>query len=62
MPAANAFSTSLRYDSNGDLYAWDGLNVWDANASGTSVFNNIGSVASGNQADAGPISLLTERT
>ena len=52
---ANAFSTSLRYDSSGNLYAWDGLNVWKQSG-GTGVFNNIGSVTAGNSADAGPIS------
>ena len=52
---ANAFSTSLRYDSNGNLYAWDGLSVWKQTV-GTGTFNNIGSVTAGNQADAGPIS------
>ena len=50
---ANAFSTSFRYDSNGNLYAWDGLSVWEQ--SGTGTFSNIGSVAAGNSADAGPI-------
>jgi autotransporter-associated beta strand protein len=54
-PDNNAFSTSLRYDSSGDLYAWDGLNVWEQNG-GTGSFNNIGSVTTGNSADAGPIS------
>jgi hypothetical protein len=53
-PSADAFSTSLRYDSYGDLYAWDGLNIWMERA-GSSVFSSVGSVASGNQADAGPI-------
>ena len=52
---ANAFSTSLRYDSNGNLYAWDGLSVWEQSG-GTGNFNSIGSVTPGNQADAGPIS------
>lgn len=52
---ANAFSTSLRYDAGGDLYAWDGLNVWEQSG-GTSGFNKIGSVSGGNSADAGPIS------
>ena len=51
---ANAFSTSFRYDSNGNLYAWDGLSVWEQSG-GTGTFNNIGSVAAGNPADAGPI-------
>ncbi len=53
LPDANAYSTSLRYDSSGNLYAWDGLSVWEQ--SGTGAFNNIGSVAAGNSADAGPI-------
>ena len=26
---AYAFSTSLRYDANGNLYAWNGLSVWE---------------------------------
>ena len=52
---ANAFSTSLRYDSSGNLYAWDGLSVWEQSG-GTGAFNNIGAVAAGNSADAGPIS------
>jgi hypothetical protein len=52
--SASAFGTSLRYDSNGNLYAWDGLSVWKQNG-GTGDFNKIGSVTSGNQADAGPI-------
>ena len=51
---ADAFSTSLRYDSSGNLYAWDGVSVWELSASGS--FNVIGSVTSSNQADAGPIS------
>jgi len=55
-PDANAYSTSLRYDSSGDLYAWDGLSVWEQSG-GTGSFSNIGSVAAGNSADAGPISL-----
>jgi len=54
VPNSNAFSTSLRYDASGDLYAWDGFSVWKQ-ANGTSPFVNIGSVASGNSADAGPI-------
>ena len=29
VPDANAYSTSLRYDSSGNLYAWDGLSVWE---------------------------------
>ena len=53
-PDNNAFSTSLRYDSNGDLYAWDGLSVWEQSG-GTGGFANIGAVAPGNSADAGPI-------
>ena len=55
--SANAFSTSLRYDAGGNLYAWDGLSVWELSG-GTGAFGNssIGSAASGNQADAGPIS------
>jgi autotransporter-associated beta strand protein len=52
--AANAFSTSLRYDSSGNLYAWDGQSVWQQSG-GT--FNIIGSVTPGNQADAGPITV-----
>ena len=28
-PDANAYSTSLRYDSSGNLYAWDGVSVWE---------------------------------
>ena len=52
---ANAFSTSLRYDSSGDLYAWDGLSVWEQSG-GTGNFNPLGQVPAGNQADAGPIS------
>ena len=54
-PDANAYSTSLRYDSSGNLYAWDGLSVWEQSG-GTGTFNNIGSVTAGNSADAGPIS------
>ena len=54
-PTANAYSTSLRYDSSGNLYAWDGLSVWEQSG-GTGTFNNIGSVTAGNSADAGPIS------
>jgi fibronectin-binding autotransporter adhesin len=55
--SANAFSTSLRYDAGGNLFAWDGLSVWELSG-GTGAFGNssIGSVASGNQADAGSIS------
>jgi autotransporter-associated beta strand protein len=52
-PDSNAFSTSLRYDSSGNLYAWNGLSVWKQ--SGTGSFENIGSAAAGNSADAGPI-------
>jgi autotransporter-associated beta strand protein len=52
-PDGNAYSTSLRYDSGGNLYAWDGLSVWKQ--CGTGAFSNIGSVAPGNSADAGPI-------
>jgi hypothetical protein len=55
VPATNAFSTSLRYDSSGNLYAWNGLSVWKQ--SGTGSFNNIGSASPGNSADAGPITL-----
>jgi fibronectin-binding autotransporter adhesin len=51
-PDNNAFSTSLRFDQSGNLYAWDGLSVWEQSGGG---FNNIGSVAAGNSADAGPI-------
>ena len=54
VPDANAYSTSLRYDSSGNLYAWDGLSVWEQSG-GTGSFNNIGSVTAGNSADAGPI-------
>ncbi len=56
VPSANAYSTSLRYDTSGDLYAWDGVSVWEQSG-GTGSFNNIGSVAAGNSADAGPITL-----
>src|SRR5208283_1075264 len=48
------FATSLFYDASGDLYAWDGLSVWEQTA-GAGAFHNIGSVATGNSADAGPI-------
>jgi hypothetical protein len=61
LPDFNAYQTSLRYDSSGNLYAWDGLNVWKQSA-GASVFNNIGSVAAGNSADAGPIGLSQDAT
>jgi len=54
LPDNNAFSTSLRYDSSGDLYAWDGLSVWEQSG-GT--FSKIGSATAGNAADAGPIAL-----
>ena len=54
-PDNNAYSTSLRYDSSGNLYAWDGLSVWEQSAGG-GTFSNIGSVPAGNSADAGPIS------
>ena len=54
-PDFHAASTTLRYDSSGDLYAWDGLSVWKQTG-GTGSFSNIGSVAAGNSADAGPIS------
>ncbi len=54
VPDANAYSTSLRYDSSGNLYAWDGLSVWEQSG-GTGTFNNIGLVTAGNSADAGPI-------
>ena len=54
LPDGNAYSTSLRYDASGNLYAWDGLSVWEQSG-GTGTFNNIGSVASGNSADTGPI-------
>lgn len=54
-PDNNAYSTSLGYDSNGNLYAWDGLSVWKQSG-GTGSFSTIGSVAAGNSADAGPIS------
>ncbi len=58
--SAKAFSTSLRYDSSGNLYAWDGLNVWMQSGSGG--FSEIGSVAdAGNQADAGPIVLSQDQ-
>jgi hypothetical protein len=50
----NSFSTSLRYDTSGNLYAWDGLNVWAFAAGGGTT--QIGSVTAGNSADAGPIS------
>jgi hypothetical protein len=58
VPAAdsNAFSTSLRYDANGNLYAWDGLSVWEQSG-GTGSFTKTGSAAAGNSADAGPITL-----
>ena len=56
LPDNNAYSTSLRYDSNGNLYAWDGLSVWEQSG-GTGAFRNIGSVTAGNSADAGPITL-----
>ena len=58
---ANAFSTSLRYDSSGNLYAWDGLSVWEQSG-GTGAFSSIGSVTPGNQADAGPISFSQNGT
>ncbi len=32
--SANAFSTSLRYDAGGNLYAWDGLSVWERAGAG----------------------------
>ena len=51
---ASAFSTSLRFDSSGNLYAWDGLTVWKLTG-GTGTFSSIGTVTAGNQADAGPI-------
>jgi autotransporter-associated beta strand protein len=56
-PDTNAYSTSLRYDASGNLYAWDGLSVWEQSG-GTGSFNPvpIGSVMAGNGADAGPIS------
>jgi len=54
LPDNNAFATSLVYDASGDLYAWDGLSVWEQTA-GAGAFHNIGSVATGNSADAGPI-------
>ncbi len=53
--SASAFQTALRYDLGGDLYAWDGLTVWEQTG-GSGSFQSIGSVAAGNQADAGPIS------
>jgi autotransporter-associated beta strand protein len=53
--SANAFQTSLRYDASGNLYAWDGLTVWEQTG-GTGSFQSIGAVTAGNQADAGPIS------
>jgi autotransporter-associated beta strand protein len=55
-PDSNAFSTSLRYDASGNLYAWDGLSVWKQSG-GTGSFGNLGSAAAGNSADAGPISV-----
>ncbi len=53
-PDGNAYSTSFRYDSSGNLYAWDGLSAWEQSG-GAGAFTNIGSVDSGNAADAGPI-------
>ena len=53
-PSINAYTTSLRYDSSGNLYAWDGVSVWMLSASG-GTFSKIGSVTADNSADAGPI-------
>ena len=47
VPDGNAYGTSLRYDSNGNLYAWDGFKVWESSG-GTRTFTNIGSAASPN--------------
>lgn len=59
-PDGNAYGTSLRYDSSGNLYAWDGLNVWKQSGS-TGSFTNSGPATLGtsgtNSADAGPITL-----
>jgi hypothetical protein len=54
--AANAFSTSLRYDSSGNLYAWDGLSVWEQSG-GSGNFNLLGTAPATNQSDAGPVAL-----
>jgi hypothetical protein len=51
-PDANAYGTSFRYSSTGQLYAWDGLSVWTLSGS---TFTTIGSAPSGNSSDAGPI-------
>ncbi len=53
--------SSLRYDSSGNLYAWDGLSVWKSSG-GTGSFTYVGSVASGNSADPGPITLSQDGT
>ena len=55
IPDGNAYSTSLRYDSAGNLYAWNGLSVWEQSG-GSGAFSMIGAAPPGNSADAGPIS------
>jgi|GEM_PF-1873504 len=59
-PAANAFSTSVRFSpANGLLYAWNGAQVFRQDAPSVSTFTSIGAInAAGghqNSADPGPI-------
>jgi len=58
-PDTNAFSTSIRYDSGGTLYAWDGLSIWKQTGAS---FTSIGQVPAGNNADAGPINFSQDGT
>jgi hypothetical protein len=61
LPAAgndNSFGTSVRYASNGLMYVWDGVNVWEENAINSSDFTQINPAATtvgSGSADPGPI-------
>lgn len=60
-PAADAFSTALRYGTNGRLYAWDGTAVWQQNSVGSAGFTQIGTINSAG-ADAGPINFSQDNS
>ncbi len=53
-PAADAFSTSLRFGADGLLYAWNGATVSRQSAPGASVFQPIGAISTSGS-DAGPL-------